>query len=300
VPSAQDVEPTESRTKPGGRLASIGTVLIILVVYAAALAGYHYVAGPAKSLPPPDLGDSSDTVVQVTLGEIHPVDNKVDVTVMVFPANEHINTELNVVNTDIGVRLFVNQISVGGDLETPKGQLPQEISTTLAARGDPDKWPFDKYTIGALGADVLVGSGDGRKFEPARVAVTGSINSWDITSARSGPATQSSSEGDYQTITMSRARGPLAFDIGLCLVLITLPAVALFVSIEMIRGRKNFLPPFGTWYAASLFAIIPIRNFMPGAPPPGAWIDQILVLWVLVALTGAMVVYFVAWHRRSD
>jgi hypothetical protein len=300
MPRVQQLEPAESDGRWSGRLASIGTVLIIVVIYAAALAGYHYVAGPAKSLPPPDLGDSGDTVVQVTLGEIHPVDNKVDVNVMVFPADEHMNTELNVVDTDVGVRLFVNEISIGGDLETPEGQLPQEISTTLAARGDADKWPFDTYTIGALGADVLVGSGDDRTFEPARVEVTGSLNSWDITSERSGPATQSSSEGDYQTITMRRARGPLAFDLGLCLVLITLPAVALFVSIEMIRGRKNFLPPFGTWYAAALFAIIPIRNFMPGAPPPGAWIDQILVLWVLIALTGAMVVYFVAWYRRSD
>nr|WP_245908669.1 DUF4436 domain-containing protein [Mycobacterium neglectum] len=290
----------ESRGKTSGRLASIGTVLIILIIYAAALAGYHYVAGPAKSLPPPDLGDTSDTVVQVTLEDIHPVDNKVDVNVMVFPADEQMNTQLNVVNTDIGVRLFLNEISIGGDLETPEGKLPEEISTTIVANGDPDKWPFDRYTVGALGADVLVGTGDDRTFVPAQVEVTGSLNSWDITSTRSGPVTQSSGEGDYQTITLSRARGPLAFDVGLCLVLITLPAVALFVSIEMIRGRKNFLPPFGTWYAASLFAIIPIRNFMPGAPPPGAWIDQILVLWVLVALTGAMVVYFVAWHRRSD
>ncbi|MBO0678598.1 DUF4436 domain-containing protein [Mycolicibacterium sp. S2-37] len=281
-------------------MASVGTVLIIVVIYAAALAGYHYVAGPAKSLPPPDLGQTTDTIVQVTLQAIHPVENKVDVTVVVFPADEYMNTDLNVVNTDISVRLFVNEISIGGDLQTPKGQLPQEINTTIAAEGDPDNWPFDTFTVGALGADLLVGSGDDREFEPARLEVTGGLNSWDITSVRSGPSTQSAGDGDYQTVTLSRARGPLAFDLGLCLVLLTLPAVALFLSIEMIRGRKNFLPPFGTWYAASLFAIVPIRNFMPGAPPPGAWIDQILVLWVLLALTGAMVLYFVAWYRRSD
>ncbi|OBK71334.1 DUF4436 domain-containing protein [Mycobacterium sp. 1274761.0] len=282
------------------RLAGIGTVLIILIIYAAALAGYHWVAGPEKALGPADLGDDSDTVVQVTLDAIHPVDNKVDVSVMVFPADAHMNADLNVVNTDVAVRLFVNDTNIGGDLETPKGQLPSEIKTTIAATGDPDRWPFDTYSVGALGADMLVGSGDDREFEPARVVVTGSLNSWDISSTRSGPATQSAPDGDYQTITLKRARGPLAFDVGLCLVLITLPAVALFISIEMLRGRRNFLPPFGTWYAASLFAIIPIRNFMPGAPPPGAWIDQILVLWVLLALTLAMVLYFVAWFRRSD
>nr|WP_240630831.1 DUF4436 domain-containing protein [Mycolicibacterium sp. GF69] len=296
--------PVQDPPKPDadvrGRLASIGTVLIVVVIYAGALVGYHYIAGPAKTLSPPDLGESSDTIVQVTLQAIHPVDNQVDVKVMVYPADEHMNTDLNVVNTDIAVRLFQDEINLGGDLETAKGQLPAEIATTISATGDPDKWPFDRYTIGALGADVLVGTGDDRRFEPARVEVTGNLNSWDITSTRSGPATQSLGDGDYQTVTLSRSRGPLAFDLGLCLVLFTLPALALFVSIEMLRGRKNFLPPFGTWYAASLFAVIPIRNFMPGAPPPGAWIDQILVLWVLVALTAAMVLYFVAWFRRSD
>jgi hypothetical protein len=299
MPSVQEDRRSKFRGVHG-RLASIGTVLIVLIIYAGALAGYHYVAGPPESLPPSDLGASSDTVVQVTLQEIHPVQNTLDVAVVVFPADEHMNTDLNVVNTDISVRLFLNEVSVGGDLQTPQGELPQEIITTITAEGDPDSWPFDTYTVGALGADVLVGSGDDREFEPARVVVTGGLNSWDITSTRSGPSTQSAEDGDYQTITLSRARGPLAFDVGLCLVLLTLPALALFVSIEMLRGRKNFLPPFGTWYAASLFAIVPIRNFMPGAPPPGAWIDQILVLWVLVALTVAMVLYFVAWYRRCD
>lgn len=276
-------------------------MLIILVVYIASLVGYHYLSGEPVSLGPPDLGTSDDNIVQVTLSELHTVANEIDVKVVVFPSDDHMNNDLNVVNTDIAVRLFINEVNIDiDDLQTPKGQLPAEISATISAKGDPDKWPFDKYTIGALGADVLVGSGDARTFEPARVVVTGDIDGWDVTSTRSGPATQSAKDGDYETVTLSRSRGPLAFDVGLCLVLITLPALALFVSIEMLRGRRNFLPPFGTWYAASLFAIIPIRNFMPGAPPPGAWIDQVLVLWVLLALTGAMVLYFAAWWRRSD
>lgn len=275
-------------------------MLIIVLVYAGSLIGYRYVSGSEASLGPPDLGASEDTVVQVTLHSIDTVDSAVEAKVVVFPAEDHLHPQLNVVNTDVAVRLFLDEVNLAQDLETPSGRLPAEMSTTILAEGDPDKWPFDSYRIGPLGADVLVGSGDERTFEPARVEVTGTLNGWDVTSVRSGPATQSSGEGDYETVTLSRARGALAFDLGLCLVLITLPALALFVSIEMLRGRKNFLPPFGTWYAAMLFAIVPIRNFMPGAPPPGAWIDQVLVLWVLLALTAAMVLYFVAWWRRCD
>lgn len=35
-------------------------------------------------------------------------------------------------------------------------------------------------------------------------------------------------------------------------------------------------------------------------PPAGAWIDQALVLWVLIALVVAMMLFFVAWYKRTD
>jgi uncharacterized protein DUF4436 len=76
--------------------------------------------------------------------------------------------------------------------------------------------------------------------------------------------------------------------------------MALAVVIPMLLGKRKFVPPFGGWFAALLFAVIPIRNFLPGAPPPGAWIDQALVIWVLIALVGAMVIYMITWYRRTD
>lgn len=49
-----------------------------------------------------------------------------------------------------------------------------------------------------------------------------------------------------------------------------------------------------------LFAVVPLRSFLPGAPPPGAWIDRAIVLWVLIALVSAMAIYMVCWYRDSD
>ena len=80
----------------------------------------------------------------------------------------------------------------------------------------------------------------------------------------------------------------------------SLPALAFAVVIPMLLRRRKFVAPFGTWFAAMLFAVIPIRNFLPGSPPAGAWIDQALVLWVLIALVLAMVLYFITWYRRTD
>jgi hypothetical protein len=49
-----------------------------------------------------------------------------------------------------------------------------------------------------------------------------------------------------------------------------------------------------------VFSIVPLRSVLPGAPPPGAWIDSVLVLWVLIGLGVAMFIYVVAWWRQSD
>ena len=100
------------------------------------------------------------------------------------------------------------------------------------------------------------------------------------------------------TITLHRSKGPLIFDFGICLVLIALPVLALWVAIPMALGRTSFVPPFITWYAAMLFAIVPLRNILPGSPPFGSWIDQAVVLWVLIGLVAAMTLFLIAWWRN--
>jgi hypothetical protein len=57
-----------------------------------------------------------------------------------------------------------------------------------------------------------------------------------------------------------------------------------------------------TWYAAMLFAVVPLRNALPGVPSFGAWIDVTVVLWVIVALVLAMLIYIACWwrHLRPD
>jgi hypothetical protein len=57
-----------------------------------------------------------------------------------------------------------------------------------------------------------------------------------------------------------------------------------------------------TWYAAMLFAVMPLRNALPDSPPFGSWIDVTIVLWVVVVLVISMVIYISCWwrHLRPD
>ena len=47
-----------------------------------------------------------------------------------------------------------------------------------------------------------------------------------------------------------------------------------------------------------LFATIPIRNFFPGAPPPGSWVDVLVTLWVIVALAVVLLVALAAFIKN--
>jgi hypothetical protein len=275
-----------------------GIVVTVMIVYALSLFGVHLLARSAGPLKPPDLNATNDTIVLVRLEELKTVANRLTVKVLVIPEDSMFDKRLDVLKTDTAVRMDPpNDL---GDLQYPAGKSPAQVATTIEAHGDPNNWPFDSYTTDTLSAEVLVGSGDARQYVPARVEVTGALDGWDVGVQHVGEASQESERPDNVIITLHRAKGPLIFDLGICLVLFALPALAFAVAIQIALGRRKFVPPFVTWFAAMLFAVIPIRNFLPGSPPPGAWIDQALVIWVLIALVGAMGLYMVTWYRQSD
>ncbi len=286
-------------TRRGRRVAiGVGIVVAFLIVYGLSLFGVHFLAKSAGPLKPPDLNATNDTVVLVRLEKLDTVANRLTVKVLVIPEDSMFDKRLDVLKTDTAVRMDpANDL---GDLQYPAGKSPAQVATTIEAHGDPNNWPFDSYSTDTMSAEVLVGQGDARQYIPARLEVTGALDGWDVSVRRVGEASQESDRPDNVIITLHRAKGPLIFDLGICLVLFALPTLAFAVAIQIALGRRKFVPPFVTWFAAMLFAVIPIRNFLPGSPPPGAWIDQALVIWVLIALVGAMGLYMVTWYRQSD
>lgn len=277
------------------RSAGIASATAIILVYLAAVVGYFWLDSSASELEPGDLQRAGETVVLVELTAIRPVDDSVTATVTVLPDRALLD-ESGALKTDVAVRLYPSN-----DFEQlcyRRGHIPGREQTTLHLFGDADRWPFDTFRTGAISAEAFPGSCESRDSSPTRVAVDGSLNGWNIHSESVDLAGAPNVDGAV-TISFSRARGPLALIAGLCLVLLTLPAIALFVAVEMLLGLKAFQPAFSTFFASMLFAVVPIRNLMPGSPPAGSWVDEAITVWVLIALTAATVIYVVAWARRA-
>jgi Domain of unknown function (DUF4436) len=290
---------------PAGRGRQIAFAFAILVavvvVYVLSLIAVHLLAKSAPPLPAVDLSkvEADDSVVQVRLEKLDTVANRLTVNVLVYPKDSLYDKNFGVLTTDAAVRLYPENDL--GDLQYPVGKAPAQVSTTIEAQGDPGNWPFDSYKTQVIAADVFTGSGQSREKAPARVEVTGKLDGWDATVTRvHDPEDSNPDVQDDVTITLRRAKGPLIFDVGICLVLIALPVLALWVAIPVALGRTAFLPPMTTWYGAMLFAIVPLRNILPGSPPYGSWIDQAIVLWVLIGLVGAMALFLVGWWRQRE
>lgn len=261
--------PHESR---GRQIAiAFGILVAIVSVYVLSLIAVHLLAKSAPPLPAVDFSkvEAEDSIVQVSLSELKTVANRLTVNVLVYPKDSLYDKNFGVLTTDAAVRLYPDNDL--GDLQYPVGKAPAQVSTTIEARGDPGNWPFDTYKTQVIAADVFTGTGPNREKVPARVEVTGKLDGWDASVTRvHDPDDPDPNVMDNVVITLHRAKGPLIFDVGVILVLIALPILALWVAIPMALGRTSFLPPFITWYGAMLFAIVPLRNILPGSPPYGS------------------------------
>jgi hypothetical protein len=303
APPTAPPSPSPPAHKRSRRGIAIGLAILLafFATYGLSLLGVRALQKSEGPLPPLDLSQAGpdDTVVQIRLQELKPTTNRLTVNVLIYPGESLYDKRFDELITDIAVRLYPpNDL---GDLQFPKGKAPAQVTTTIEAHGNPGNWPFDSYRTEAQSADVFVGTGVNRKRIPAIVQVTGAMDGWDADVHRNTDTSETGSHNNSNVIvTLQRAKGPLIFDMGIIVVLVSLPTLALLVAIPMALGRRKFVPPFATWYAANLFAIVPLRNILPGAPPPGSMIDQALVQWVLLALATAMALYVFAWVRQGD
>jgi Domain of unknown function (DUF4436) len=231
----------------------LGILLAVVVVYVLTLIGVHALTRSEGELPAVDLGKyhKEDTIVQLRLDELKTVANRLTVNVLVYPEDSLFDENSGVLTTDAAVRLYPETNL--GDLQYAKGKSPSQISTTVEAHGDPGNWPFDTYRTDEISGLVFTGGYHDKVW--ARIEVTGHLDGWDVSVRRvhDSEDTENPNSLDNVIITLQRSKGPLIFDLGILLVLISLPTLALVVAVPMALGRTSFLPPFSTWYAAMLF-----------------------------------------------
>src|SRR3984957_1196025 len=175
-----------------------------------------------------------------------------------------------------------------------RGMLPGVFPVPLSLAHDVERWPLDSYDTGPITVEVLMGPE--QLPERANLTFVDGLAGWKVHVARVNNANASS---PYE-VRLQRSPSTMLFAMVILCIFVAIAIVGLFVAIQTIRDTRRFQAPMTTWYAAMLFAVVPLRNALPGSPAFGSWIDLTIVLWVMVALVVSMLLYIAAWVRSTS
>jgi Domain of unknown function (DUF4436) len=175
-----------------------------------------------------------------------------------------------------------------------KGMLPGVFPVPITLARDVERWPFDSYYTGPITVELFTGAT--KVPERANVTFVDRLSGWKAHVARVNNANPLA---PYE-VDLQRSPSTMMFAIVILCIFVAIAAVGLFVAIQTLRDPRRFQSPMTTWYAAMLFAVVPLRNALPGSPTFGSWIDLTIVLWVLVALVVSMLLYIAAWWRATS
>lgn len=279
---------TTAPSKPGRRLKVTATVLVALLglVYVAFVA--TYVATRVTPAP--------DAVLQAAApaGGV----SVVFIPQRVDPERENVQGVLRVsvdrptVASDVTVRIFpfldVSQILL------PAGETTYERVATLSMEGEVREYPFDTYNTRVQFSATEASTGIPLPVSGGVLPIDG-LTGWNIF------VTEVVAASDLPTdsVTVARALTNRVTAVILATLTLVLGTIAVALAWSVAVGRKQANFGEATWLAATIFSVISVRNFMPGAPPIGAYLDVLFIIPAILALFLCMALLVVFWLVRK-
>lgn len=163
----------------------------------------------------------------------------------------------------------------------PAGATPPQQSITLGLdSGTVTDYPGDDYALlAAFSVDV------GAVPVPTELTV----DSADAFFVLAAPKASYSHDATELGLTARRSTGTLILAWFLMLVAWALALVVAGAAVIVVGGRRGLPWPALGWMAATLFALVTLRNNAPGQPPVGALIDYAAYFWAELIVAASLV-----------
>lgn len=283
--------------------------LVVVVVGLCAVASAYLYAASGKSRYHEKPEQVSEGVnVLLDLVSINPAQHELTMRIELAPKGSYWNEDDD--TFAVPLRLIAKS-AVEGSVVTdiPAGQpVGNDYKIVFPIDGDPQKYPVDRYEYAfaqshnpkvLITAPLLkIEKMDGNVAHPADVGLwrdpkglEGWTEDWNLVA-----------EGHTLKVKllMERSGGALAFVTIVLLLLIVIANLAILIAWSAYTARRPVENGFAGWLTALLFALIPLRINLPGAPPIGAWIDAVVFYWIEIAILVALVAYIAAWFKYHD
>lgn len=221
----------------------------------------------------------------------------VQTEVLIFPGEDLIDSDGRLLRT---ISLDVYPSADAGTVTFEANTTPSPEAVVIPAPGVVQRYPFDTYSlrvrVGVTAGDVTA-TGSNTAPLPMSLSVSFNVPGWDYTPVQAP---------DGFTVTRQSVEGHIARSVStmtIAVVLITLMFVfgvlAAAVVILGVRGRFTFEMSTAAWFTSAIFALVSLRNGLPGDPPLGSWMDVLVYFWVIAVLMASITVAVTSLLIRS-
>lgn len=181
-----------------------------------------------------------------------------------------------------------------GTLRYPAGQRVSAQNVTVSLdTGVLSDYPFDRYTT-RLGFYAEVAG------QPVPVSLR--FRNYDPSFLVRPTGAATAAGGVSADLRFSRSRGTFLLAWFLMATMWVLALSVLGAAVVIVRQRRGLVWPALGWMAATLFALVAVRNAVPGTPPIGSLFDYAAFLWaeavIAIAVGVVAAVGVVVEHRR--
>jgi hypothetical protein len=284
-------------------------IIVLGVGYVAGIVAYGISAtsGETSGVPAGGL-EPGQVSVSISPMSIAAEQGSMTVSVTVAADATRLDASGGLVNP---IGLTMEPVLESGFLLLDKGTIPGTFQRTIRIPGSVRNYPFDDYrtTLVVAAAENQNGS-----WQPLTVVggfTRDDLTGWGISSAPAEAGEGALVDADSGQV-FAAGPGALSLDVVLTrsmptksvsivtLVLMAAIGILALVAVRAVatRRRKQEMT-MTSWFAALIFALLPLRLGLPGAPPLGSWIDVLVYFWVLIAVMIGLVWWILVWLRSG-
>jgi len=237
--------------------------------------------------------------VTANIASLDPVKGEAVLRLQFEPQHSLLDKEDVLINA---VTVYTNSTSGKSEITYKKGESMQPLDVNMFLQGDSSQFPWDRYT-GLLWVCIASQKGiDGKLSSwsavPFSLDLKTGITGFKIEANEIKQKDRSFSTAEI-AFKVERSNSSRGFSVFI-MVLIGLLTLAAFLAgfAVIVGGRKIEMSMLG-WLGGMLFALLPLRNAMPGAPPIGCLADYMSFFWAEAITAATLIAIALTWVFRK-
>ncbi len=198
---------------------------------------------------------------------------------------------------DLTVR--VNDARGSSSTTFPAGTPAGSIEATLAlTTGSISVYPFDDYTAPFIATATLTGDGEAETV-PVSLGVRSTINGFEVSAEPAADPIGDPSTIPQLVLALDRSLVTQVYVVGMMALMwgLAMSGVLMAWSV-VIRDADTPIWAYA-FFVGVLFALPPLRDSLPGDPPPGTLLDFVAFYWSVAIVGVTLLLLVLIWIRRT-